>query len=358
MLIKSAPPQEWWVKLCDLGLSKRAEVIAGSTTVRGTPGFMPPEILGLNNEDPKSANAFSVDMWCLGEMGFQSLTGHGTFESIGKLIEYVKGSVEYPGAVLREAGVSESGVELIRSLMSSTPSQRPSAKQVLNHPWMFFGEEEMHANASSDSQIESQLEQLDLEGSDETSQASGEWTTEYLAKTTGGSVRERTITADSTRLVGSPDDPLANRIMNSSDKRTYMQEADEHGNIIEGTEVYVGTPPGGSKGASNKARTEGKQARQPSTRRSGATGLNLQIERSVGRTMNRDAYLTEPEQNEQEQSDYTRKLTRRNLIEGLSSRASLVAPYSARFAKSPMQQGDIGLAKEIRKTRQRCRQQP
>src|SRR5262245_57726370 len=47
ILIKSKPPNSWWVKICDLGLSKRMEDIAGSTTVRGTPGFMPPESLGF-----------------------------------------------------------------------------------------------------------------------------------------------------------------------------------------------------------------------------------------------------------------------------------------------------------------------
>lgn len=86
ILLKSAPPGDWWVKLCDLGLSKRAEVVASSTNGRGTLDFLPPENLGFNSENPKDASPFSRDIWSLGETVHQALTGHRTFESIGKLI--------------------------------------------------------------------------------------------------------------------------------------------------------------------------------------------------------------------------------------------------------------------------------
>lgn len=65
ILIKSRPPAEWWVKLCDLGLSKRAEDSASATVMRGTPGFMAPEKLGLNSEDTngvEEVDPFPADM--------------------------------------------------------------------------------------------------------------------------------------------------------------------------------------------------------------------------------------------------------------------------------------------------------
>ncbi|KAF2823760.1 kinase-like protein, partial [Ophiobolus disseminans] len=45
VLIKRKPPEAWWVKLCDLGLSRRSSDASGSTTVRFTPDFMAPELI-------------------------------------------------------------------------------------------------------------------------------------------------------------------------------------------------------------------------------------------------------------------------------------------------------------------------
>lgn len=61
ILIRSQPPDIWWVKVCDLGLTKRIEDIAGSTTVRGTFDFMPLEMVGFDG-NPRSANPFFADM--------------------------------------------------------------------------------------------------------------------------------------------------------------------------------------------------------------------------------------------------------------------------------------------------------
>ncbi|ROW10357.1 hypothetical protein VMCG_02006 [Cytospora schulzeri] len=185
IFIKRAPPEHWWVKLGDLGLSKRAEAIVGSTSVRGTPGFMAPEILGLNGEDPKTANAFSVDIWCLGETVYQALTGHGTFDYLGKLLGYVNGSIEFPQMALEKAEVSDSGIDFVRALMVSIPSQRLSVRQALDQPWMLFGEEAKFDTADGSFREETRFEQLDLEGSDEIGQASGEWTTEIVANAVG-----------------------------------------------------------------------------------------------------------------------------------------------------------------------------
>lgn len=62
ILIKRRPPAEWWVKLCDLGLSKRAEDNVSATVMRGTPGFMAPEKLGLNIEGEEEIDPFPADM--------------------------------------------------------------------------------------------------------------------------------------------------------------------------------------------------------------------------------------------------------------------------------------------------------
>lgn len=62
ILIKRKPPEAWWVKLCDMGLSKRAEDNVSATLMRGTPGFMAPEKLGLNMEEEEDVDPFPADM--------------------------------------------------------------------------------------------------------------------------------------------------------------------------------------------------------------------------------------------------------------------------------------------------------
>lgn len=205
---------------------------------------MPPEILGLDGEDPKSADPFSVDMWCLGELAFQALTGHGTFEPIGRLIEYVKESLGFPVAALRQAKVSNDGIQFICSLMLPTPSQRLSAIQALNHPWMCFDQEDVPDNDSSSSQTGSRLEQHGLDELDAVSRASGEWTTEHVEKTTDRSSIETTAATISRGHVGSPGDPSANPIITRSNEHECLENADDHGEPINDTRTYSKVGPG------------------------------------------------------------------------------------------------------------------
>lgn len=137
VLIKKAPPDNWWVKLGDLGLSKRAEAASGSTTVRATPGFVPPEILGLfTGQDPKRADPFSADMWCLAETTFQALANRATFDTYGTLMQYVSGCAGFPIEFLTNEKVSDQGIEFIKYLMAPSPLDRPSSEQAMKHPWI------------------------------------------------------------------------------------------------------------------------------------------------------------------------------------------------------------------------------
>jgi serine/threonine protein kinase len=90
-LIKCKPPDNWWVKVGDLGLSKRAESDMASTTIRGTENFMAPEVRGFPfTGDPMLANPFAADMWALGEIVFRALSGRATFENPQALSDYQK----------------------------------------------------------------------------------------------------------------------------------------------------------------------------------------------------------------------------------------------------------------------------
>ncbi|KAJ2997854.1 hypothetical protein NUW58_g517 [Xylaria curta] len=120
ILIMSHPPgDKWWVKICDMGLSKRIEEAGAATTaVKGTPGFFAPEQLGLGGTDPKMADPFKTDIWCLGEMTFQMLRGEAVFPSHDDLRRYYQGTIMFPKERLYK----------IKS--------RPDAQQAFNHEWL------------------------------------------------------------------------------------------------------------------------------------------------------------------------------------------------------------------------------
>ncbi|KAI1112102.1 kinase-like protein [Nemania sp. NC0429] len=138
ILIKSCPPgDDWWVKICDMGLSKRIQGAgAGTTAVKGTHGFFAPEQLGLGGVDPKKADPFKTDIWCLGEIAFRMLCGEAVFPSYNDLRGYHRGTVRFPKERLHEIGASSLAVAFIMSAMLVEPQSRLETHQALNHEWL------------------------------------------------------------------------------------------------------------------------------------------------------------------------------------------------------------------------------
>lgn len=166
------------MKLGDLGLSKRAEATAGSTTVRATPGFVPPEILGFSTgQDPKRADPFPADMWCLAETIFQALTNRGTFDTYGTLMRYVVGGVGFPIDALAEVKMSDQGIEFIQHLMAPSPLDRPSPEEAIKHTWIMI--EDDHKSDDGDSQyIEEEFAVPAQDALEEITQPDIHWTTD------------------------------------------------------------------------------------------------------------------------------------------------------------------------------------
>ncbi len=118
-----------------MGLSKRIGDTASSTTVRGTPGFMPPELHGYYG-NPMAADPFLADMWCLGETAFQALTGRPVFNMLTDLGKYQSGTLSFPEDALRQAHAGPAAIDFIRSLMRSHPRERLGALRAAEHPWV------------------------------------------------------------------------------------------------------------------------------------------------------------------------------------------------------------------------------
>lgn len=97
---------------------------------------MAPETMGKPfRGNPKDANLFSADMWCLGETISCALTGQGTFSDNGHLLRYQSTNLGFPDETLKRCGASALAIDFIRSLMHKEPLQRLTATQALDHPW-------------------------------------------------------------------------------------------------------------------------------------------------------------------------------------------------------------------------------
>jgi serine/threonine protein kinase len=127
------------VKIGDFGISKRAEDGAAiSSTLKGTPAFMAPELHGFAEagKERSSDNAQAADMWSLGELVFQMLTKEPTFKNMGLLFNYVQNPESFPSAILHAHNISLSGLDFIKSTMTPSPEKRPAADIALHHNWM------------------------------------------------------------------------------------------------------------------------------------------------------------------------------------------------------------------------------
>ncbi|KAI9043586.1 kinase-like protein [Aspergillus affinis] len=132
ILLKSCPPDEWWVKIADFGISKRIEdEVGASSTLKGTLGYIAPELHGFI----KRGSPYAPDLWAVGEIAFQMLTKQATFKNLGMLFTYMSNLEMFPYDLLLAARVGQSGLECIFSFMHPDPIQRVTAEVALQHTW-------------------------------------------------------------------------------------------------------------------------------------------------------------------------------------------------------------------------------
>lgn len=114
------------IKLIDFGMSKvfgAGEIRTASTL--GTPGYMAPEIM----QSKKYTKA--VDMWALGVITYIILCGYMPFDdSHGRATQW---KTDFPPA--EWDSISKKAKNLIESLLSVSPANRPTAQQCLDHEW-------------------------------------------------------------------------------------------------------------------------------------------------------------------------------------------------------------------------------
>jgi serine/threonine protein kinase len=142
ILVNSKPPEHWWVKIGDFGISKRIKDTIGPSVIGGTTAFMAPELHGFihpsQNIDPYAELAFAADIWALGEITYQLIARSPTFTNVGMLSRYVQNDLAFPLKELENRGVTCMAQYFVLSIMNPSPMGRPMVRQVCCHPWILL----------------------------------------------------------------------------------------------------------------------------------------------------------------------------------------------------------------------------
>ncbi|KAL3446883.1 kinase-like domain-containing protein [Aspergillus insuetus] len=132
ILIKDGPPNNWWVKISDFGISKRVEDATGlPTTIKGTPGYLAPELIAFTNR----GMPYAVDIWAVGEITFQLLTKNRP----SRIMDTFLPMSTTPAIFLTIPSIltAPQNLGLTSSFpMHPEPNQRISARDASKHQWM------------------------------------------------------------------------------------------------------------------------------------------------------------------------------------------------------------------------------
>ncbi|KAK2764548.1 hypothetical protein FQN54_009243 [Arachnomyces sp. PD_36] len=154
ILISSLDPLR--VKLSDFGLSKVVREETFLKTFCGTLLYCAPEVYPeydsykkgearkrrrLGDPLPKtSPYDQSVDMWSLGAVLYHILCGKAPYTGRGddrgaQMLRNIM-TIELDYSVLRNSGVSESGIDFVSKLLNRDPRERPKERECFAHPWI------------------------------------------------------------------------------------------------------------------------------------------------------------------------------------------------------------------------------
>lgn len=122
------------IKIADFGFSKAFDESTLRTSC-GSPNYVAPEILTEDHYDK------SVDIWSLGVILYILLCGYPPFyaKTNPELFKKIM-ACQYDFNDKRWLPISESAKDLIGKLLVRDPEQRPSAQQILMHPWITTAE--------------------------------------------------------------------------------------------------------------------------------------------------------------------------------------------------------------------------
>ena len=123
------------IKIADLGYSKELEDQSMGSTILGTPINMSPDIVGIYEGKGTKKYNTSVDLWSLGTITYQLLTGKPPF--IGQNYEEIfKHIMEGKYSLPSSMKVSVEIITFINGLLQYYPEKRLNWEQIRNHPFL------------------------------------------------------------------------------------------------------------------------------------------------------------------------------------------------------------------------------
>jgi serine/threonine protein kinase len=124
----------WWVKIADFGISKRIESTSLRTAV-GTLPYVAPEVIGFKVDAQSVDNdtfSLAVDIWSVGVITLQIVTGRQAFSAPALLHSYVFSGT----SITVGESASLKCADFIKTTLAISPHRRPTSKQALVHSWI------------------------------------------------------------------------------------------------------------------------------------------------------------------------------------------------------------------------------
>lgn len=128
ILLTSSDIEQADLKLADFGFAKVLAENALTQTQLGTPRFMAPELYN------KEAYSYNVDVWALGVLSYEIMTGQPLFNCMTyEDLRYLQSQpIEFPP----EINLSQSAKDLVQVMLTFNASERPSFDDLMEHPFL------------------------------------------------------------------------------------------------------------------------------------------------------------------------------------------------------------------------------
>jgi polo-like kinase 1 len=121
------------IKVGDLGLATKLEnADEKRKTICGTPNYIAPEV--IQGDRATRGHSFEVDIWSMGVILYTCMCGRPPYEAKDVKATYQRilaNEYSFPSDV----NISDYAKDIIRSMLQSKPSDRPSLKEIGMHPF-------------------------------------------------------------------------------------------------------------------------------------------------------------------------------------------------------------------------------
>ncbi|KAI8873335.1 hypothetical protein GQ42DRAFT_118042 [Ramicandelaber brevisporus] len=101
-------------------------------TLVGTPNYLAPEVITNSHSENSSAQ----DIWSLGCVVLELVTGHRPWSHLDNEYAVMFRVVNESPALPPPSQMSEEGLDFLSTCFTRNPAKRPTASQLLEHPWM------------------------------------------------------------------------------------------------------------------------------------------------------------------------------------------------------------------------------